>query len=109
MLDPEGKNSSKAPLTAAFFIGGLAGAASWVVTYPIDYVKTLVQSQSIKNKEYHSAMDCTLKKYREEGLKTFYKGLGVTILRSFPVNGSGFLIFETMMRFIGKRKTENEK
>lgn len=55
MLDPQQQNASNAPLEAAFMMGGLAGTASWVVTYPIDYVKTLVQSQSIKNKEYCSA------------------------------------------------------
>jgi hypothetical protein len=32
-------------------------------------------------------------KYREEGFKTFVKGLGVTMLRSFPVNGIGFVSF----------------
>ena len=27
------------------------------------------------------------------GYKTFFKGFGVTMLRSFPVNGAGFLSF----------------
>lgn len=74
-------------------MGGIAGAASWVFSYPVDYVKTLVQSQSIHRKEFSSATHCALIKHKEEGYKTFYKGLGVTILRSFPVNGCGFLIF----------------
>lgn len=93
LLDPYGKNSANAPLEAAFFVGGIAGAASWVFSYPLDYIKTLVQSQSIHKKEFSSAKNCALTKYKQEGFNTFYKGLGVTILRSFPVNGCGFLIF----------------
>lgn len=50
LLDPSGKSSANAPLEAAFFVGGIAGAASWVFSYPIDYVKTLIQSQSIDKK-----------------------------------------------------------
>ncbi len=50
LLDPEGKNSANAPLKAAFFVGGIAGAASWVLTYPIDYVKTIIQSQCLRSK-----------------------------------------------------------
>lgn len=93
LMDPEGKKSSNAPLQAAFFVGGIAGAASWIFSYPIDYVKTLIQSQSINKKDYKSAIECAAIKFNEEGYKTFYKGLGVTILRSFPVNGCGFLIY----------------
>ena len=49
-MDPNRKNSANAPLKAAFFVGGIAGAASWVFSYPIDYVKTLIQSQSVHRK-----------------------------------------------------------
>jgi len=80
-------------LIASFFLGGISGAASWLFTYPIDYVKTLIQSQNINKKIYRSSLECSLIKYREEGFKTFFKGLGVTMLRSFPVNGAGFVAF----------------
>jgi len=63
LLDPEKKNSANAPLQAAFFMGGIAGAASWIFSYPIDYVKTLIQSQKINQKEYKSAIDCAVMKF----------------------------------------------
>jgi len=44
---PEGQGSSSAPIMTAFFAGGLAGCNSWLFTYPIDYVKTLMQSQCL--------------------------------------------------------------
>ena len=81
---------------------------SWLFTYPIDYVKTLVQSDSLEPRKYKSAIDCARTQYHREGVKTFFKGLGVTMLRSFPVNGVGFLSFEWMMRMTGRKRVWEE-
>jgi solute carrier family 25 carnitine/acylcarnitine transporter 20/29 len=88
----------------SFFGGGFAGSCSWFYTYPIDYIKTLIQSDNLDNRKYTSSIDCLKKKYHEEGIRTFFKGLGVTMIRSFPVNGCGFVAFEAMMRALGRRK-----
>ena len=42
-------NSQSAPvsLTSALLAGGLAGVATWTLTYPLDYIKTLVQTDDI--------------------------------------------------------------
>ena len=37
-------------------------------------------------------------KFKEEGFRTFFKGLGVTLLRAFPVNGIGFLSFQYLQK-----------
>lgn len=89
---------------AAFFVGGFSGSISWLFTYPIDYVKTLIQSDDINQRKFVSAIDCVKKQYKAEGIRTFFKGLGITMLRSFPVNGAGFLTFESMMRLTGRKK-----
>jgi hypothetical protein len=39
--------SSEVSLTSALLAGGLAGVATWTVTYPLDYIKTLVQTDSL--------------------------------------------------------------
>lgn len=87
----------------SFFGGGLAGSGSWLFTYPIDYIKTLIQSDNLDKRKYKNAIDCVKIKYKEEGIRTFFKGLGVTMIRSFPVNGCGFMAFEFMMRKLGRR------
>jgi len=38
--------NSHAPVLASFFVGGFAGMLSWLFSYPIDYVKTLIQSDN---------------------------------------------------------------
>lgn len=35
---------ANAHIVTAFFAGGIAGGSSWLFTYPIDYIKTLIQS-----------------------------------------------------------------
>ena len=85
----------------SFMSGGVAGSLSWLFTYPIDYVKTILQSDDVEKRKYPSAMKAALLKYKEEGARTFVKGLGVTMLRSFPVNGIGFMTFEALRWKLG--------
>jgi len=47
MLAPEGEDASKTPILGAFLAGGFSGACSWLFSYPIDYIKTVIQSQQI--------------------------------------------------------------
>lgn len=101
--EPEEKFSTQQNMMISFFGGGLAGSGSWLFTYPIDYIKTLIQSESLEARKYKNSIDCVRKKYEEEGIRTFFKGLGVTMIRSFPVNGCGFVAFEFMMRQLGRR------
>jgi len=64
LFAPEGKGSLHAPLMASFLAGGLAGANSWLFTYPIDYIKTLMQSQNLENIKYKTSMKCAIDKYQ---------------------------------------------
>ena len=58
IASPDGQSSSDAPIIAAFFNGGFAGMASWLFTYPLDYTKTLIQSQDLENRRYSSTFQC---------------------------------------------------
>jgi solute carrier family 25 (mitochondrial carnitine/acylcarnitine transporter), member 20/29 len=99
-----GESSAQAPIHAAFLAGGLAGCNSWLFTYPVDYIKTITQSQDLAALKYRNMLDCAQKHYRKEGYKAFFKGLGITLLRSFPVNGVAFFSYEYFMRFMGWKK-----
>lgn len=103
--DVDGDEQVEAPIMAAFVAGGVSGCSSWLFTYPIDYVKTVIQSQPLSKIQYKSATECAKVNYRNHGFKTFFKGFGVTMMRSFPVNGAGFLSFEAMMRLTGRKVT----
>lgn len=60
LFAPEGQSSFHAPILTAFLAGGLAGVNSWIFTYPVDYVKTIMQSQNLENLKYKSSWGCTL-------------------------------------------------
>ena len=49
LFAPKGQRSSSAPLMVSLFAGGIAGVASSLITYPIDYIKTRIQSQHLGN------------------------------------------------------------
>ena len=87
----------------SFVAGGIAGPLSWLLPYPVDYVKTKMQSQNLKKLDYRNARECALQQYREYGMKELYKGLGVTMIRAIPVNAVAFFAYELASRRLGWR------
>lgn len=87
--------------------GGLAGSLSWVLSYPIDVVKTRIQMSNNKI-IYKSSLDCFRKLYQREGAKVFLKGFTPTIVRAFPVNATTFTVVTyTLYYFEQKYKEDN--
>jgi solute carrier family 25 carnitine/acylcarnitine transporter 20/29 len=83
------------------FAGGAAGIAYWGLTYPIDYVKTLVQTDNLDNRKYSGMIDC-INQRRADGIRAFFRGYTVCMMRSIPVNAGGFFVFEMVMRWLGR-------
>lgn len=71
-----------------FAAGGLAGALSWVLLYPIDVVKSRLQGDTMGR--YLSAWDCFLKSVQSEGWRCMGRGIGAVTLRAFISNGACF-------------------
>jgi solute carrier family 25 carnitine/acylcarnitine transporter 20/29 len=42
-----GQKSSTAPLSASILAGAFAGICFWSLIYPIDYIKTLIQTDNL--------------------------------------------------------------
>lgn len=57
--------------------GGLAGCFSWVITYPIDVIKTRYQIDLT----YSNARDCLRKSVKSDGYMVLWRGLAPTLLR----------------------------
>jgi solute carrier family 25 carnitine/acylcarnitine transporter 20/29 len=93
-------------LLAMLFAGGLAGVSSWVVTYPIDFVKSRIQADGVNSRPmYTGAIDCIKKTYRSEGYRAFFRGMNASLLRAFPVNAVTFVTVEI---FLDWAKVDNE-
>ena len=52
MLNPDPKNVS---LPKSLLAGGSAGLITWLILYPFDYIKTLIQTDSL-SKPRHTTM-----------------------------------------------------
>ncbi|KAK3073814.1 carrier protein ymc1 [Teratosphaeriaceae sp. CCFEE 6253] len=81
--------------------GGLAGEALWISSYPLDVVKSKMQTDGFGvEQRYGSMRDAFAQTFRQEGLGGFWRGVGPTLLRALPVSAGTFATVEMVMRFI---------
>ncbi|KAG0207340.1 hypothetical protein BGX28_001390 [Mortierella sp. GBA30] len=86
-----------------FFAGGLCGVFSWLVVFPIDLVKSVVQKEVLVSKpKYSGALDCAKDIVRREGVRGLYRGLSVTCYRAMPIHSLNFLVYEAVMDHVKK-------
>ncbi|KIM78825.1 hypothetical protein PILCRDRAFT_10769 [Piloderma croceum F 1598] len=89
--------------THAVLYGATAGYALWAVIYPIDMVKSRIQTDGFSpstGQKYKSAVDCVRIAWRADGIRAFTRGLGPTLIRSPFANGATFLGFEMANRLL---------
>ena len=68
----------------SIIIGVGSGFGLWLSMFPLDTIKTNIQSCSLtKTKTIHSVFN---EIYQKNGLLGFYKGVGPCLLRAIPVN-----------------------
>ena len=64
--------------------------ASWIACFPIDVIKSRVQSDVAR--QYQGALDCFKKTVGSEGYRALFYGLNSTLLRAFPVNAAVLVV-----------------
>ncbi|KAF3763654.1 mitochondrial carrier [Cryphonectria parasitica EP155] len=83
------------------FYGGLAGEALWLASYPLDVVKSKMQTDGFgAEMRYRSMRDCFAQTWAKEGMGGFWRGLGPTLLRAMPVSAGTFAVVEMTRRAI---------
>ncbi len=71
------------PWAILLLAGGVAGVVGWFATFPLDVVKTRVQSSSGSDpaNPYRSTWSTIINSYRNEGFAVFFRGLAPTLIR----------------------------
>lgn len=100
-LTSEGKQPSAAVHMVA---GGLSGMAYWASVYPLDVVKTRLQSDSLApaTRRFTGMVQCFRATLQAEGVGAFYQGLTPSLVRAFLYNGICFVGYEWAMRMCNK-------
>ena len=85
--DKDGNLSGELSLTAILCAGGAAGVAMWIPVFPIDTIKSRLQSA-----EGRPTIGGTIRGlYANGGLKSFFPGMGPAMARAVPANAATFL------------------
>lgn len=83
--------------------GGIAGTFSWLISFPIDVVKSRLQADGIGSvRAYNGVIDCIQKSYKSEGIHFLSRGLASTLLRAFPMNAVCFLVVANVLKLCEK-------
>ncbi|KAF4121590.1 solute carrier family 25 (mitochondrial carnitine/acylcarnitine transporter), member 20/29 [Geosmithia morbida] len=97
--------------------GGLAGVATWASVFPLDMIKTRVQTQGmmeaiamdssallqsnqqvLRHRHHAGAWQITQEAYRKHGTAIFFRGFTVCCIRAFIVNAVQWGAYETLMQ-----------
>eukprot|EP00301_Raphidiophrys_heterophryoidea_P025614 c8637_g1_i1.p1 GENE.c8637_g1_i1~~c8637_g1_i1.p1 ORF type:complete len:300 (-),score=34.47 c8637_g1_i1:291-1190(-) len=94
LLTPRDEAPSAVAMLAA---GGFAGALGWLVVYPVDVLKTVIQTLPSNTSLEEQSMRYQFRRIaKQHGYRYFLRGLGTTLFRAFPVNGVTFLVYENI-------------
>jgi solute carrier family 25 carnitine/acylcarnitine transporter 20/29 len=86
--------------------GGLAGASSWFISFPLDCVRAGLQGQALPPTKGAYTVFKELMKVR--GVRGLYSGASASIARAFLVSGSRFSAYESAIWLIrGGRHCDN--
>jgi solute carrier family 25 (mitochondrial adenine nucleotide translocator), member 4/5/6/31 len=88
--------------------GGLAGAGSLLIVYPLDYARTRLASDvGVGKQQFTGLVDCLTKTVKSSGIGGLYNGVGVSVIGIIPYRGAYFGLFDTLSGYNPYQKDTN--
>jgi solute carrier family 25 (adenine nucleotide translocator) protein 4/5/6/31 len=86
--------------------GGLAGASSLLIVYPLDFARTRLGADVGKgaDREFNGLVDCISKTMKKGGIFSLYQGFGISVAGIIVYRGAYFGFYDTA---IGMFPTKN--
>lgn len=104
---PSSPDTSHSP-SRVLLCGGLAGIVTWASIFPLDVIKTRLQTQSwgpegppLRRAKRLGALAVARDAFRQGGLPIFFRGIAVCNIRAFVVNAVQWAVYEWAMREMG--------
>lgn len=97
------KSKADIPTVQLLGSGAAAGVMLWLSSYPLDVVKSTVQSDKLgKSSRFNGSSLAAAKSiYRLHGWKGFWRGLTPCLLRAVPCSAGTFASVELALRIMG--------
>jgi solute carrier family 25 carnitine/acylcarnitine transporter 20/29 len=104
------RDSKSEEAAKVLLCGGVAGIVTWASIFPLDVIKTRVQTQVFGNesalllnpdgvgRRRLGAIEVARNAYRTEGPSVFFRGLAICSVRAFIVNAAQWAVYEWIMR-----------
>lgn len=83
---------------SCIFAGGVSGILSWIISFPMDVIKTRQQANAIPI-TFRSTVSVI---YMNEGLRGFFRGIAPVLIRAFPANAAFFLGVEKTTKYLNE-------
>lgn len=87
------------PIAGPFLLSGTAATIAWWIVWPMENMKSQVQSNFGKEQSLASRLAYTA---RERGIRGLYRGIGPGTLRSFLANGTSMVVMSNAQKLATK-------
>lgn len=85
------KKRNELPNWMIALCGGLAGETLWLLSHPLDVIKSKMQSDGFsQEKQYATMRDAFRQTWVKGGIRGLFYGLGPALLRAMPVSAGTF-------------------
>mmetsp|Transcript_48114 Transcript_48114/g.58019 ORF Transcript_48114/g.58019 Transcript_48114/m.58019 type:complete len:390 (+) Transcript_48114:64-1233(+) len=99
-LKPKKESGKQDMMVASAIAGGFTGCWTWAIVYPLDVIKSRIQTSPLTALSKESRMSVwQMGKdiVKTRGAQHLFRGLNVTLIRSVPVNAVLFPVYEFML------------
>jgi hypothetical protein len=79
-----------------YLAGGFGGAFAWSISFPMDSIKSKIQTTDTNLSIRRAAHDI----YRSSGWRGFYRGWTAAVIRAFPANAGLILGYEFVLKLL---------
>ncbi|UPL02300.1 hypothetical protein LCI18_013234 [Fusarium solani-melongenae] len=93
VMELDQKPRSEIPSWKFALCGGIAGELIWLLTYPLDVIKSKMQTDGFgAEQRYKNMCEAFRVTWKTGGVAGLFKGIGPTLLRAMPVSAGTFAV-----------------